>query len=109
MVKRTPLIINLDVEPDTRQTDRVNQPPWSGFEELVRYISRLRPRLMKAMRSPVRFQWMLRLDPQIELTYGSAGWAIQRYRPLLDALLAEGDEIGIHPHAWRWDEIGGQW
>src|SRR5947207_1423032 len=104
MIKRTPLIINLDIEPDTRQTDRINQPPWYGFEVLYRFMSQLRPRLKKAMRSPVHFSWGLRLDPQIELTHGSADWPIRHYRPLLDALLNEGDGIGIHPHAWRWDE-----
>src|SRR5262249_59394441 len=32
-----------------------------------------------------------------------------RYRRLLDALRAAGDEIGVHAHAWRWDDDAGQW
>jgi hypothetical protein len=49
------------------------------------------------------------MDPQVEVTYGSTAWASQRYRDLFDRLLAQGDEIGLHTHVWRWDEAAGDW
>jgi hypothetical protein len=42
------------------------------------------------------------MDPQIAQGYGSASYVVEKYRPQLDVLLAHGDAIGLHPHAWRW-------
>jgi hypothetical protein len=105
---KVPLTINLDIEPDTR-TALAGRPAWTGFEALFDYMARLRPELSRATGTPARFTWCLRLDPQIEKGYGAADWVVQHYRPLLDALQAQGDEIGVHAHAWRWDDAGGQW
>jgi len=42
------------------------------------------------------------MDPQIELAYGSASYVAEKYRTQPDELLAAGDAIGLHSHAWRW-------
>ena len=51
------------------------------------------------------FGWSLRIDPQIELAYGSRKFLAETYRSQLDKLVTEGDALGIHPHAWRWDPV----
>ena len=33
----------------------------------------------------------------------------ERFGSQLDQFVSEGDAIGIHPHAWRWDECRGVW
>jgi hypothetical protein len=97
-----PISLCFDVEPDRRCIDPQQRSPWSGFEDLCVSMIRKRKVLERAAGSSAHFCWNLRLDPQVEHTYGSADWVVQRYRHIFDALLAEGDEIGIHTHAWRW-------
>jgi hypothetical protein len=45
----------------------------------------------------------VRADEQIAETYGSAGWAFERYGSAFADLLAARDEVGLHVHAYRWD------
>lgn len=48
--------------------------------------------------------WLLRLDPEIERSYGRADFVVNRYRGLVDELRAHGDPFGIHVHYYRWDD-----
>jgi hypothetical protein len=100
---KIPVIISLDVEPDTR-TNLEGGPAWRGFEVLCTRMSRLRAALARATGSPARFTWLLRMDAQIQHAYGRTDWVIEQYRQLIEALIAAGDEIGVHTHAWRWKE-----
>jgi hypothetical protein len=76
---------------------------------LLGQLRYLRQRLSEITRAPAQFSWHLRVDPQIEGSYGSANWALTRFRGELNALMSEGDELGIHPHMWRWHEGRGAW
>jgi hypothetical protein len=49
------------------------------------------------------------MDPQVEQVYGSADWAVRRHRESLEELQAQGDELGLHPHAYRWAPERGTW
>src|SRR5262245_43187790 len=107
--RKIPIIICIDIEPDERAIDPHKRGDWPGFEETWKYFARLRPSLVLATQSPARLNWYLRMDPQISRVYGSAGWAATRYREFFAEMQAAGDEIGLHPHAWRWDEPGQKW
>ena len=109
MVKRTPIVLVFDVEPDERELSRDSRPDWLGFERLVDWIRPRRAALRRATGRRVVFNWALRFDEQIAVTYGRADWPAVRYRALLDELLQEGDGFGIHPHAWRWDTAENRW
>ena len=88
------------------------QPPgrgWIGFETLVPVMQRFREQLAKASGAAVHFSWLLRLDRQVEKTYGRPDWPLVEYRRELEELQAAGDEIGIHTHAWQWDDEAGDW
>ncbi|HYF44612.1 MAG TPA: hypothetical protein VD926_00285 [Acidimicrobiales bacterium] len=67
------------------------------------------------MQRPVRVAWFLRMDQQIEDVYGSATHAVDAHAEVIDEVLARGDAIGLHIHAWRWrdgwiDDYGdGDW
>ena len=104
-----PIIICIDIEPDERAIDPRKPRDWLGFEETLKYFARLRPSLALATQSPARFNWYLRMDPQISRAYGSGGWAVTRYREFFSQMRAARDELGLHPHAWRWDEPAQQW
>src|SRR5215204_4013363 len=103
----TPVLICIDVEPDARDVDVDARPDWEGFEESFRLFDELRPRAEDAVGVPARFNWFLRMDPQVALAYGSAGWAAERYGVRLERLRGAGDEIGLHTHEWR--RVSGGW
>jgi hypothetical protein len=108
-VDRIPVVLCIDDEPDESDVDRHRRAPWTGFEELQRWLSRARPRLAAITGAAARFTWFLRMDPQIAEAYGAASWAVTAYRRELDELRAQGDELGVHAHAYRWDGTRGAW
>ena len=108
-MKTLPVIVCLDVEPDEREIDSKAKTDWKGFEGTSRFFVNLRPRLMEVTGAPVKFSWFCRMDPQIERTYGLPWWVVWRYRDIIKELEAAGDEIGLHTHAWRWDDARQRW
>lgn len=104
-----PVLLCFDVEPKERQVDPVAQVDWFGFEEAVDLIEELRPKMAAATGREAKASWFLRMDPQIVHVYGDAGWGADRYRAVLDSLVNEGDELGIHLHPWKWNEAKAKW
>jgi GT2 family glycosyltransferase len=109
MTNRTSIALTIDVEPDERRYDPASRPRWIGFETLLAEIPHFRAQLAKASGAPVHFTWLLRLDQQIKRTYGRPDWPLEQYRREIGELRNAGDEIGVHTHSWRWDEVGGDW
>lgn len=104
-----PIILCIDVEPDERHTARDTAKDWEGFAESFKFFSALRPRLAEATGAPARFNWFFRMDPQIEGAYGSPDWVVKRRGEIIAQLEKSGDELGLHTHAWRWDEDSRCW
>jgi hypothetical protein len=84
-------------------------PHWKGFEETSELLGDLRPRMAEVTGAPARISWFLRMDPQIEHVYGAPDWVAQHYGEVIARLEQAGDELGLHTHAWRWDEGAGRW
>src|SRR6266516_875118 len=103
-MRKIPFIVCIDVEPDERQADIVIPEDWKGFEAAFNSFNKLRPHLEKATGAPVSFSWFFRMDPQIERTYGQPAWVVGRYGDAIKRLEQSGDELGLHTHAFRWDE-----
>ena len=95
-----PLIITCDVEPDARQITG-HETDWPGFVRQVDFVRSVRPKLEDLTGAPVRFTWMLRLDHQIAEGFGSPAWVLEKHADKFEALLASGDELGLHVHTWR--------
>jgi len=104
-----PVLVCFDVEPDEREVDIDARADWVGFERAAALIDVLRPRMEAATGRSARVSWFLRMDPQITQVYGNAGWAADRYGALFDALVADGDELGLHVHPWQWDGERSMW
>jgi peptidoglycan/xylan/chitin deacetylase (PgdA/CDA1 family) len=104
-----PIALCIDIEPDNRAES--NGPvPWRGFERISHeLVSPLRRQLSQLTGEPVHIHWGLRLDEQVARNWGSPTWAAEEYREDLDALIDQGDQIGLHVHPWRWDEESGEW
>jgi hypothetical protein len=103
------VILCVDVEPDLRSFPREAPCGWGGFERFLALVPALRERLAEATGAPAALSWFLRMDPQIAETWGSPRWVAAEYGRELDALLAGGDELGVHTHTWRWSEERGTW
>jgi len=104
-----PIVIIIDIEPDRTFVDPHDQKPWEGFERAVPYFQNWRQSLQDSTGKTVSFTWSLRLDPQISETYGDPAWAIKRYQPQLEQLALEGDELGVHVHAYRRTNSSNHW
>lgn len=89
--------------------DRTRRLPWEGFERAFASLRSLRDRIARATGSAARFDWQLRMDPQIAESYGTPYWAAERYARLLESIAAAGDEVGLHVHAFRWLPERRQW
>lgn len=106
---KIPVIVCIDVEPDAREISACDPEVWTGFVPAYHFFSQLRPKLEAATRAPARFSWFLRMDPQIEHTYSSPSWIVERHPEIFRELESAGDELGLHTHAWRWDELSRKW
>ena len=104
-----PVIFCVDVEPDPRQVNRDTREPWVGYEATQRYMRGLRPRIEALTGAPAHFSWFLRMDLQIAGSYGSATWVADAHRAHMDEIQQAGDELGVHPHPYRWLEDEGAW
>jgi hypothetical protein len=105
---RIPVALCIDAEADEREVD-LERPGWTGLEQLFDRLPATRRRLERASGAPPRLSWFVRADPQVEVANGSAGWAFSAYRPTWESLIAAGDDVGIHCHAWRRDDRDGGW
>jgi hypothetical protein len=103
-----PIVLSIDIEPDNRSgSDPV---PWRGFERVSReLVPPLRRLLSQLTGEPVAISWGIRMDEQVARTWGSPTWAAEHYREDVDALIDQGDQIGLHLHPWRWDEGSREW
>ncbi len=104
-----PAVLCIDVEPDAREVDPSLTDAWAGFEKLRPEVERLRDTLGAVTGAPARFTWFLRMDPQVAETSGSPGWLAQAYEKDWTELTGTGDELGLHPHPWRWDAVPRRW
>jgi hypothetical protein len=104
-----PVILCIDVEPDLRTFDRRAGSTWSGFAAMGETLNDLRTRMCIRTHAAARFNWFLRMDPQIQETYGSAAWITEVEADRIGQLAKEGDEFGLHVHAWRFDSRRNIW
>jgi glycosyltransferase involved in cell wall biosynthesis len=109
MQERIPIIFCIDVEPDGFFIDRGRPMPWAGYESTYAFLHQIRPHLSLHTGAPVHYSWFLRMDPQIAETYGTAHWVVDTYPKFVDDMLVNRDEIGLHPHDYRWDPERQSW
>jgi len=106
---RVPIVFAIDVEPDEPEFLPGSCAPWRGFEGCIELTARLRDSLAPAVGGDVALTWFVRMDPQITTGYGAPTWAADAYARQFSELCAQGDEIGLHVHAWRWLDNDGRW
>lgn len=106
---KIPIIISIDVEPNGIFIRPDRPDPWTGFESAHEFFSGYRERITAATEAPARFVWLFRADPQIEMAYGSPEWAFHHYARIIEDLEKSQDSLGVHPHAYRWEQTIKKW
>ncbi|MEI7547216.1 MAG: hypothetical protein WCK21_04050 [Actinomycetota bacterium] len=104
-----PMLFCIDVEPDYTATQVAGAAPCEGFVVLADLLGSMRSRLADLTGYPVHFTWLVRMDPHIRATYGTATHLLDLDEARFGALLAAGDEIGVHVHPYVRDEQTGTW
>lgn len=104
-----PIVLCIDVEPDDRVLERGGARPWFGFARMAELVGPLRRELAAVSGQRVRLSWFVRMDPQVDDTWGSPAWAAAAHRTFFAAVDAEGDDIGLHAHHWRRDAALDDW
>ncbi|MFZ5802863.1 MAG: hypothetical protein ACOY3K_07150 [Candidatus Omnitrophota bacterium] len=107
--EKIPVILCLDVEPDPRIPKIAARDHWEGFERTYHLLAPFRARLEQATENPVHYSWFFRLDPQIKRLYGHAAWLLHHYSSWIRNLEQYQDELGVHPHTFRWDPQAEEW
>jgi len=99
-----PVVLCIDAEPDPRELPSRAPAPCAGLDKLLTLEPALRDRLSAAADRAAEFTWCLRIDPQMAEAYGSSTWIVTEYEAAWSAFRDRGDNLGIHPHCWRWQD-----
>lgn len=92
-----PVVVIVNLEPDLRVTTNDGTSTWDGVEPTMRVIEEWR-----RGDPAIPVTWLWRCDPSIAQGFGDAGWALRRWRGRIVDAMARGDDVGVHPHLWRW-------
>ncbi|MEP9390384.1 hypothetical protein [Mesorhizobium sp. KR9-304] len=103
-----PVVLGVDVEPNARAVD-LRDPSWDATTAFFSKTVDLRNRVRTISGAPLHITWFPRADPQVEISNGSADWALKHFEAEWRIAQLEGDEIGLHMHPWRWDEVTRGW
>jgi hypothetical protein len=52
---------------------------------------------------------LLRVDEQVRRVHGEYAWVLRTFHSFLTSLESCGDELGWHPHFWRFDDSAKRW
>lgn len=109
-----PVVVVVDVDPDWRTPGMRRKPylgdlGWKGVSEGIPRLLRLISDIKDPQSNPVRFTWLLRSDRQMAELTGNPTYVADEFNELWRARLAAGDEIGWHPHLWRYSERARVW
>jgi len=109
-----PVTVVVDVDPDWRLAGRSARPysgemQWEGLRRGVPLLLESVARLRDADGKPIRFTWLLRSDDQMASTYGDPAYIADEFADFWHRRMDAGDEIGWHPHTWRYSEAERLW
>lgn len=108
------VVLCVDADPDRPEYggaryDCPDKLTWSWLSELASKIDRLRKNVWQTSGVRLLLTWFLRSDSQIRAIYGDAGWALKEFELVWKGISEAGDELGWHPHYWRWSESSKCW
>ena len=109
-----PVAVAVDVDPDWRLTGQPAREDsrgmqWEGLRRGVPLLLEAVARIRDADGRPVRFTWLLRSDEQMASAYGDPAYIADEFADFWCRRREAGDEIGWHPHTWRYSDADHLW
>lgn len=114
-VKEVIIIFCCDTEPDEPRYGgmgydiHLGKHTWKGIEEGIPKAKKITNSVKDVDGCSAKVTWFLRSDDQMNELYGNPAWMVTNFRDLWRELEDDGDEIGWHPHLWRWNESIKSW
>ncbi|KAB2946163.1 MAG: hypothetical protein OIN84_08985 [Candidatus Methanoperedens sp.] len=114
-MKEVIVIICCDTEPDQPQYGGLDynvhfgKHTWKGIKEGIPKAKEVANYIEDAEGHNAKITWFLRSDDQIKELYGDPAWMVRNFMGIWKELGSQGDEIGWHPHLWRWNESIKSW
>ncbi|GAH11895.1 unnamed protein product, partial [marine sediment metagenome] len=117
MGKRSELsfVICCDVDPDCPTLGGVrfdvykDRLMWNGLTKGIPKVLKVFDSVKDIDGNHAKVTWFFRSDEQMKLIYEDYAWPLNEFRWLWKKLESRGDEIGWHPHVWRWSERNKCW
>ena len=105
------VLLNSDTDPATEpiSPNFDKETVWEITTDLVKKIREVLNNFEDSYGNIPRVVWHLRSDNQIKSIWGEWNYPVTEYRYLWRSLKREGDEIGWHPHLWRFDSTRNSW
>lgn len=75
---------------------------WKGVEDNLPKVSEIRDLVKDSNSNNAKITWFVRSDEQMKLVFGDHAHPLRKFWELWKELVNQGDEIGWHPHFWRW-------
>lgn len=94
------LNLTIDLDPDG-QNEVVRDRSTLNFRSLELLMSEVGGGRPEISGEPLRFNWFIRADRQIEQSFGKVDGLVRQYRAFWDRALLSGDELCWHPHLYK--------
>jgi len=106
------IVICCDVDPDVLGYDipasRFDAPKaelsWRGVEENASKAREICDLVEDSQSKTAKITWFVRSDEQMKIIFEDFAYPLRRFRDLWKKFKLRGDEIGWHPHLWRWSD-----
>ncbi|MFZ3382392.1 MAG: hypothetical protein WA144_00555 [Candidatus Methanoperedens sp.] len=114
-MKEVKVIICCDTEPDQPQygglgyNTHYGMHKWRGIEDGIPKTKEIANSIEDVDGHNAKITWFLRSDNQMNELYGDPAYMARNFMNLWKELESQGDEIGWHPHLWRWNERIKSW
>jgi hypothetical protein len=109
-------IIGCDGDPEPIKGDSHCPPDklaekisWNYIKNGVSLIREFQNEIRDGYGNPPRITWFLRSDQQMKDIYKDYAYPVKAFKPIWENCIDMGDEMGWHPHFWRWDVVHGLW
>ncbi|MBW2987965.1 hypothetical protein KY318_00505 [Candidatus Woesearchaeota archaeon] len=92
-----------------RVQTRVRREAWSNISQIKQSFLKLEPlrKFKDSFGNPAVFTWFVRADNEFEILFGDPLYLINALSDFLRQAVEKGDEIGWHPHIYKF--LGGVW
>lgn len=110
------VVICCDVDPDvlgynmpaTRFDVYKEKLGWKGVDNIPK-IKEICNSVKDPESNRARITWFVRSDEQMKIIFDDYVYPLKKFRNLWKGLEHQGDEIGWHPHLWRWSKQNKCW